>query len=49
MHNIHRKKTGEELAEYLKTMKRHTIVPTKKGKGAPYKREKYKGDFENES
>ena len=32
------KKTGEELQEYLKTMRRHNVVPAKKGKGAPYKR-----------
>lgn len=36
------KKEGEELQEYLKTMRRHGIVPTKKGKGAKYNRAKEK-------
>lgn len=38
------KKEGEELQEYLKTMKRHTIVPAKKGKGAKYNRAKEKSN-----
>ena len=32
------KKDGEELQEYLKTMKRHGVVPAKKGKGSKYNR-----------
>ena len=36
------KKEGEELQEYLKTMKRHGVVPAKKGKGAKYNRAKEK-------
>lgn len=41
------KKEGEELQEYLKTMRRHGVVPAKKGKGAKYNRAKEKrGDLE---
>lgn len=36
------KKEGEELQEYLKTMRRHGVVPVKKGKGAKYNRAKEK-------
>ena len=36
------KKEGAELQEYLKTMKRHGVVPAKKGKGAKYNRAKEK-------
>lgn len=36
------KKDGEELQEYLKTMRRHSVVPAKKGKGAKYNRAKEK-------
>ena len=36
------KKEGAELQEYLKTMRRHGIVPAKKGKGAKYNRAKEK-------
>ena len=36
------KKEGEELQEYLKTMKRHGVVPVKKGKGSKYNRAKEK-------
>ena len=36
------KKEGEALADYLKTMKRHGIVPIKKGKGSHYNRAKEK-------
>ena len=36
------KKEGEELQEYLKTMKRHGVVPIKKGKGSKYNRAKEK-------
>lgn len=37
------KKEGKELQEYLKTMRKHGVVPAKKGKGSVYKRTKYKG------
>ena len=36
------KKEGEDLQEYLKTMKRHGVVPVKKGKGSKYNRAKEK-------
>ena len=36
------KKEGEALADYLKTMKRHGVVPVKKGKGSHYNRAKEK-------
>ena len=36
------KKEGEALADYLKTMRRHGIVPIKKGKGSKYNRAKEK-------
>ena len=36
------KKEGKELQEYLKTMKRHGVVPVKKGKGSKYNRAKEK-------
>lgn len=36
------KKTGTELQEYLKSMRRHNAVPPKKGKGAKYNRAKEK-------
>lgn len=39
------KKEGAELQEYLKTMRRHGIVPAKKGKGAKYNRAKEKRAF----
>ena len=32
------KKEGEELQEYLKLMRKHNVVPAKKGKGSKYKR-----------
>lgn len=35
-------KSGDELQEYLKTMKRHSMVPIKKGKGSKYNRAKEK-------
>ena len=38
------KKTGEELQEYLRIMRKHNVVEAKKGKGAKYKRHpKHKG------
>ena len=41
------KMSEEELQEYLKTMKRHGVVPIKKGKGSKYNRAKEKrGDRE---
>ena len=36
------KKEGEELQQYLKTMKRHGVIPIKKGKGSKYNRAKQK-------
>lgn len=36
------KKEGIELQEYFKTMRRHGIVPVKKGKGSKYNRAKEK-------
>lgn len=38
------KKEGEELQEYLKTMKRHGVVPVKKGRGSKYNRAKEKAN-----
>lgn len=35
-------KQGEELQEYLKIMRRHNTVPTKKGKGSKYDRQAFK-------
>lgn len=40
------KKNDEELQEYLKTMKRHGVVPAKKGKGSKYNRAKEKRGIE---
>ena len=38
------KKSPEELAEYLMFRRRGSIVPSKKGRGSPYKRNpKHKG------
>ena len=42
------KKEGEELQEYLKTMKRHGVVPIKKGKGSKYNRAKEKKGMNKE-
>ena len=36
------KKEGRELQEYLMTMRRHNVVPAKKGKGSRYNRQKFK-------
>lgn len=33
------KKTGEELQEYLRVMRKHNVVPARKGKGS-FKRKK---------
>ena len=41
-------KQGEELQEYLKTMKRHGVVPIKKGKGSKYNRAKEKKGMNKE-
>lgn len=38
--NAMNKKTGEELQAFLAFKKRGHAVPPKKGKGAPYKRNK---------
>ena len=35
------KKSPEELQEYLKTMRRHGIVPARKGKGSYKRKGKY--------
>lgn len=35
-------KEGEELQAYLRSMRRHSVVPSKKGKGAKYDRAKVK-------
>ena len=35
-------KEGEELQAYLRSMRRHSVVPSKKGKGAKYDRAKAK-------
>ena len=40
------KKDNEELQEYLKAMKRHGVVPAKKGKGSKYNRAKEKRGVE---
>ena len=40
------KKDNEKLQEYLKTMKRHGVVPAKKGKGSKYNRAKEKRGIE---
>ena len=40
------KKEGEALNDYLKTMKRHGVVPVKKGKGSHYNRAKEKRGVE---
>ena len=40
--NRARKMSPEELNEYLKTMRKHGVVPAKKGKGAKYNRAKEK-------
>lgn len=42
------KKEGEALNDYLKTMKRHGVVPVKKGKGSHYNRAKEKSNREEE-
>lgn len=42
------KKTGEELQQYLQIMRKHHIVPSKKGKGSFKRHSKYKGGKYNE-
>lgn len=42
------KKEGKELQEYLKMMKRHSVVPVKKGKGSKYDRAKSKRNRNDE-
>lgn len=39
------KKTGEELQEYLRIMRKHTVVPSKKGKGSYKRKAKHKKDL----
>ena len=41
------KKSNEELQEYLQFKRRGYAVEPKKGKGAKYKREKFKTKFED--
>ena len=36
------KKKGEELQEYLRIMRKHTVVPAKKGKGSYRRKSKHK-------
>lgn len=38
------KKTGEELQRYLSIMRKHHVVPSKKGKGSYKRNPKHKGD-----
>jgi stalled ribosome alternative rescue factor ArfA len=42
------KKTGEELQEYLRIMRKHSIVPEKKGKGSYTRKNKHKGADKND-
>ena len=42
------KKDGQELQDYLRTMRRHNVVPTKKGKGAKYNRQQFKNERKEE-
>lgn len=42
------KKTPEELQEYLKFKKRHSVVPAKKGKGSFKRKSKHKKDLAEE-
>ena len=41
------KKQGEELQDYLRIMRKHSIVPSKNGKGSYTRRKKHKGDDKN--
>ena len=41
------KKNSEELQEYLQFKRRGHAIEPKKGKGAKYKREKFKTKFED--
>lgn len=36
------KKTGDELQAYLRTMKKHNVVKSKKGKGSYSRKDKHK-------
>ena len=42
------KKTGTELQEYLQVMRKHNVVPAKKGKGSYTRKKKHKGADKNE-
>ena len=37
------KKKGEELQEYLQIMRKHLVVPSKKGKGSYTRKKKHRG------
>lgn len=40
------KKEGEELQDYLRIMRKHSVVPSKKGKGSYKRKEKHKPSYE---
>ena len=42
------KKTGEELQQYLQIMRKHLVVPSKKGKGSFKRNPKHKGGKYND-
>ena len=42
------KKTGEELQQYLQIMKKHLVVPSKKGKGSFKRNPKHRGGKYND-
>lgn len=42
------KKTGDELQDYLRIMRKHTVVPAKKGKGSYSRKRKHKGVDKND-
>ena len=41
------KKEGEELQDYLRIMRKHSVVPSKKGKGSYKRKEKHKPSYED--
>lgn len=47
MDNTAYKKEGEELQNYLRLMRKHNVVPPKKGKGSFKRKPKNKKDEEN--
>ena len=40
------KKEGEELQDYLRMMRKHSVVSSKKGKGSYKRKEKHKPSYE---